>query len=60
MSNWKLNQFSALFVEIQELEKSKIVNETVKTAGAKAGPIEDFPSFLKYGRNGEWRAYSAT
>lgn len=54
-SNWKLNQSSALFVGIQELEKRKIIDETIKTAAAKAAPIEEFPSFLKYGRNGEWR-----
>lgn len=36
----------------EELAKKKAIDETVRTAAAKAAPIEEFPSFLKYERNG--------
>jgi hypothetical protein len=35
------------------LAKKKAIDETVRTAAAKAAPIEEFPSFLKYERNGK-------
>jgi hypothetical protein len=41
-----------LCVGHQELAKKKAIDETVRTAAAKAAPIEEFPSFLKYERNG--------
>lgn len=42
----------------QELAKKQSIDEFVRVANAKAAPIEEFPSFLKYERNGRWAAYS--
>ena len=37
----------------QELAKKQSIDDAVRAAAAKAAPIEEFPSFLKYDRNGE-------
>ncbi|XP_024401656.1 uncharacterized protein [Physcomitrium patens] len=36
----------------EELAKKQSIDEFVRVANAKAAPIEEFPSFLKYERNG--------
>jgi len=35
-----------------ELAKKQSIDDAIKAAAAKAAPIEEFPSFLKYERNG--------
>lgn len=37
----------------QELAKKQSIDDAIKAAAAKAAPIEEFPSFLKYERNGK-------
>jgi len=41
-------------VGFQELAKKQSIDDAVKAAAAKAAPIDEFPSFLKYERNGQY------